>query len=1316
MLGYLTTATTLTVCAILAACVLPKAARAALPGNVETEWGLDTAHRESTPTRGRISINGLWQWQPAQSMDAAPGEAWGHAKVPAPWPGSRGNYMWRETQTYYAPEAGETEAWETAAWETAAWEDDSLRDVDVAWYRREITIPQEWDGRRIAVAAEYVNSYAAVHVNGELAGEIDFPGGDVDITSVVEAGATYTLSLFVAAMPLDAEIASYANSSEERRVRGSVQLRGLCGDVWLTSAPRAARIEDIAVTTSVADGEIALDVQATGLAVGEAYALSARIFDGDTAVAEFEGAPQAARHGDGGLRLTHAWLPDRLWDTHTPGNQYHVEVSLRDASGDIVDTYRRVRFGFREFVIDGRDFLLNGKRIHLFAVPLDNAQISAAAATYEGARETLRRLQSWGVNAVYTHNYGCQPGTHLGFTEILRAADDVGMLVCFSQPHFAQYEWDDDDADSANGYAEHAAFYVSAARNHPSVVMYSMSHNATGYSEDMNPDMMDGVQSARSQWAERNLAKAKRAASIVEELDPSRIVYHHAGGNNGPLHSSNFYLNFVPVQERSDWFEHWSQTSVKPLVLWEYGVPWDLTWTMYRGWHEGERDFGGAAVPWQLTVAEWNAQFLGDRAFDLNDAEIENLNFEASKWRAGETWHRWDYPNRITSKGYSPDKEEVWARYIHHNWRAFRTWELSGFNAWGYGNYWAVKDGVERERRDLPIAWDALQRPGFSPDYIDAQYERMDTAHEAADWEPLAPAEALLRNNQLLLGYIAGAPARFTEQGHNFTAGDLVEKQIIVINDTRETVEATCTWALDLPQPLTGSVAAVVETGDQARLPMEFALPDGLAPGAYAMTAAISFSTGATQTDTFTIHVLPQPTKPDVAPRVALFDPVGETHAVLSMLGVAFEQVDAEAELTSSDLLVIGKRALTADGAGPDLSLVADGLRVIVMEQSADVLEKRLGFRVQEYGLRQAFPRVPDHPVLRGLQEEHLRDWQGEATLVPPRREYTLDDVLGPTIVRSGIKVPRAWRVGNRGNVASVIIEKPAAGDFLSIVDGGFGLQYSALLEYREGAGSILFCQMDVTRRSARRGDVHDAAAETLLANLLAYTPEPASTPPGSLEYVGDAAGIRHLTSAGYDVSPYTAGSESGPPVERILALGPGAAQTVTAADVEVWVASGGRILTVGVAAEELARLMPPIVETATAAYVAASFSSQGVGAPFAGVGPGETHIREPRELGLITGEAAFAGGLLAADDGAVVLCQVAPWQFDYDASFNLKMPFRRTSVLLSRLLGNMGARSSTPLPGRFAAPVAEGETRWLDGLYLDTPEEMDDPYRFFRW
>ena len=77
--------------------------------------------------------------------------------------------------------------------------------------------------------------------------------------------------------------------------------------------------------------------------------------------------------------------------------------------------------------------------------------------------------------------------------------------------------------------------------------------------------------------------------------------------------------------------------------------------------------------------------------------------------------------------------------------------------------------------------------------------------------------------------------------------------------------------------------------------------------------------------------------------------------------------------------------------------------------------------------------------------------------------------------------MPQVWRCGNRGNVASVLIEKPAKGDFLPIVDGGYSLQYSPLMEYREGKGMVLFCQMDVTGRSES-----DPAAETLARNLVA--------------------------------------------------------------------------------------------------------------------------------------------------------------------------------------------------------------------------------------
>ncbi len=49
-----------------------------------------------------------------------------------------------------------------------------------------------------------------------------------------------------------------------------------------------------------------------------------------------------------------------------------------------------------------------------------------------------------------------------------------------------------------------------------------------------------------------------RAEAIVKRFDPSRIVYHHSSGNLGSMHTINFYPNFVPIQEMSDWFEHWA--------------------------------------------------------------------------------------------------------------------------------------------------------------------------------------------------------------------------------------------------------------------------------------------------------------------------------------------------------------------------------------------------------------------------------------------------------------------------------------------------------------------------------------------------------------------------------------------------------------------------------------------------------------------------------------------------------------------------------------------------------------------------------------
>ena len=1270
-----------------------------LPDKVKAVWDVEKAYREKTPTRERICINGLWRWQPADgAADTVPKDRWGYFKVPGSWPGAR-HYMQRDSQTVHAH------------W---SWQDINLRDVVSAWYQREITIPKDWDGRRITLHVSYLNSYADIYLDGRRIGNIRFPGGEVDITPAVRPGNIHMLSMRVVAMPLKGVMLSFNDTDAAREVKGLVIHRGLCGDVYLDGEPSGARVGDVKIGTSVRKGEIVVDAALPGIKPENEYTLKAEIIDRGRPVKAFTSHPfKGGELKNGRITVAAKWMPEKLWDIHTPQNVFELQASLMDADGQVVDISHAVRFGFRELWIEGRDFYLNGSRIYLSTVPLDNAQIGPGAANYESARESLLRLKSFGINFVYTHNYGCPPGAHVSFDEILRAADDAGMLVSFSQPHFRHYEWNAPDADRTNGYADLAAFYVRAAQNHPSVVMYSMNHNATGYSEDMNPHMIDGIQSQRSPGGARNALTALRAEAVVKNLDPSRIVYHHSSGNLGSMHTSNFYPNFVPVQEMSDWFEHWATNGVKPLFTCEYAAPFSWDWTMYRGWYKEKRAFGSAKVPWDFSLAEWNAQFLGDGAFRISEQEKANIRWEAKQYAAGTAWKRWDYPYELNSRELD-ERFPIYALYINDNWRAFRTWGVSIISPWIHGQFWKLRDDVDKSRTELMVDLENLQRPGFSPDFIHKRYVRMDLAYERSDWLPTAAADALMRNNMPLLAYIAGKPDRFTSRDHTFRAGERVEKQIIIINNSREAVDAVCEWSLALPHPVTGTKTVTVKTGEQTRIPISFDLPETLAPKTYNLNTNVTFSENDAQQDTFVIHVLPDAGLPNPRGKIALFDPKGETSRLLNATGNRIKTVTARDDLEKYDILIVGRDALTVDGPAPDISKVRDGLRVIMFEQTADVLERRFGFRVAEYGLRQVFPRISEHPLLKSLDTEHMRDWRGEATILPRQLKYELSKKYGAPAARwCGMEVTRLWRCGNRGNVASVLIEKPAVGDFLPIVDGGFGLQYSPLLEYREGKGMVLFCQMDVTGRTET-----EPAAEMLFGNILTYVGDWVPGQRRHAVYVGDQAGQRYLQEAGIPLSTYEGGHLSD---DHVLIAGPGAVRQLRKhrAAIQTWLKDGGNVLMIG-ADEKDAQALPLIdVRMKKEEHIAAFFEPPGPESLFAGIAPADVHNRDPRDLFLVKDGAEVLGnGVLARTENAnIVFCQLAPWQFDHKKQYNAKRTYRRASFLISRLLANTGVSANTPILERFHKPVGIfSEKRWLDGLYLDTPEEWDYPYRFFRW
>jgi len=105
-----------------------------------------------------------------------------------------------------------------------------------------------------------------------------------------------------------------------------------------------------------------------------------------------------------------------------------------------------------------------------------------------------------------------------------------------------------------------------------------------------------------------------------------------------------------------------------------------------------------------------------------------------------------------------------------------------------------------------------------------------------------------------------------------------------------------------------------------------------------------------------------------------------------------------------------------------------------MFEQASDVLEKRFGFRVVEYGLRMSTSGCRTIRPWRGSTWRNLRDWRGEATILPPRLKYESNPGLF-----NGSPVVRWWRHSGDTAVAmrqsrqrgACLIEKPGRGNFL---------------------------------------------------------------------------------------------------------------------------------------------------------------------------------------------------------------------------------------------------------------------------------------------
>ncbi|MCK4374662.1 MAG: hypothetical protein KAX19_05005, partial [Candidatus Brocadiae bacterium] len=329
------------------------------------------------------------------------------------------------------------------------------------------------------------------------------------------------------------------------------------------------------------------------------------------------------------------------------------------------------------------------------------------------------------------------------------------------------------------------------------------------------------------------------AQQIAESLDPTRPVYHHQSGNLGNMITLNCYLNWAPIRERSRWLAVWASEGVKPFFFVEWGLPHIASWSSYRGpnfiWRSLEMQ--------QIWSHEFAATFKGDDAYEVDESDINCLKAELHFWEREEPFH---YANLLR---YFSNRErnvlEIKSLYASKNWPAHRTWGMSAMLPWDQADLWVHKNGAPTDYVALETDWSDLQKPGVSPDLAIGGGSYLHSRYPADDWEPSSVGRTFLRYNMPLLAYLGGKPDDFTEEGHNFRPGETVQKQVIVVNDTRE--PASCTYRWTLAGGPSGAGELEVEPGGVRKEPFEFEVGTDLEPGTYRLELSVTFANGETQ-------------------------------------------------------------------------------------------------------------------------------------------------------------------------------------------------------------------------------------------------------------------------------------------------------------------------------------------------------------------------------------------------------------------------------------------------------------------------------------
>lgn len=374
-----------------------------------------------------------------------------------------------------------------------------------AWYQREITIPKEWEGKRIFMYFERVHWLSSVVVDTKEVSPIDYVSvpHNHDLTDYLKPGNTHLVTVCVDnRYQYDTHKWDHAHTEFTQ-----INWNGILGEMKLMALD-PVYAEDMQIYPQIGEKSVKVRMKLRNYTKKEVSGNLNFTIKGEGRTAGYELTEKVPFSGSGDVIEVEADIAlgkdAKLWDEFNP-NLYTLTCNLDAKNGEAYYQHQKTAtFGMREVKQGKNHVLVNGNPVHLRGT-VENAvfpQTGHVPVDDPSWERVFTILKDYGMNHMRFHSW-CPPAA------AFRMADKLGVYLEVEMPMWGKDGEPGNEARYDFLRREQMAILTEYG-NHPSFILYCNGNEISG-----NFDFIEELTRRGRETDERHLYSGSTARKRV---------------------------------------------------------------------------------------------------------------------------------------------------------------------------------------------------------------------------------------------------------------------------------------------------------------------------------------------------------------------------------------------------------------------------------------------------------------------------------------------------------------------------------------------------------------------------------------------------------------------------------------------------------------------------------------------------------------------------------------------------------------------------------------------------------------------------------